>query len=82
MIRDIVEQAGFTIKEGNVINFGYQNGWAFSEKIANAYNKLKEYTVEGSLESETVGRCVTEYRRKLNDGTGTYTLISKVDSGD
>ena len=82
MIRELIKGSNFTISEGNVINMGYENGWAYSESIVKLYNELVQYRIEGTQWSTTVGRCETEYGCKLFDGVEEFTLISRVDSSD
>ncbi len=80
MIREIANTAGLVIKEGNVVDLGWENGWYYSEKIISAYNQFMQYKT--SVSSKTIGNCVTETTWILNDGVEEFTLISKVDSGD
>jgi hypothetical protein len=82
MIRELVESTGLTVREGNIINLGYANGWYYSEKITKLYSTLTQHKVEGSNTSKTVGRCETEYTFKVQDGSEIYTVVSRVDSGD
>lgn len=82
MISKIIKEADLKLTAGNVIDLGYMNDWYYSKKINEAYNKLKEYTVEGTLNSETIANCVTRYSRKLRDGSESYTLVYTVDSSD
>jgi hypothetical protein len=80
-ISEIITNGKLNVKD-NVINLGYENGWYYSEKMVEAYNNLEQLKIEGSNTSRTIGRCETEYTFQVTDGDETYTVISKVDSGD
>jgi len=80
MIKEIIENNKLNVKQGNVIDLGYQNGW--NDRMDNMYQLLRTYLVKDTNTSTTIGRCLTEYKFQANDGIETYTIISKVDSGD
>lgn len=57
---------------------GYANGW---EKVTyDLLNALKPYLKDEKVKE--VGRGRRQYTDTYEDSTGTYTLISMVDSGD
>jgi hypothetical protein len=80
MIRLIIEEAGLTIREGNVVDLGYENSWYYSEKTRAAYKQLMPF--KKSATSKTIGRCVTQTVWTLHDGLEEFTLVSAVDSSD
>jgi hypothetical protein len=80
MIRDILNSTQFVSPKDGVINMGYQNGWGFSPEISQLYRSLREYEVDGSGGSRSIGDCETEYYCVIDDGVDRYRLISKVDS--
>lgn len=57
---------------------GYANGW---EKVTHdLLNALKPYLKDEKVKE--IGRNRREHTDTYQDSTGTYTLISRVDSGD
>lgn len=78
-IKEIIENYGLRINN-NIINLGYQNGWG--KGMYEVYDVLKGFYIPGTKNSETVGRCETEYTFRVTDGFDFYTVVSKVDSGD
>jgi hypothetical protein len=82
MIKDIIKNSESIKVNGNVIDFGYKNGWYFNPELLEAFNKLKQYTVVGSQTGINLGRCINEYSCTIDDGTERYVLVYKVDSGD
>ena len=80
-IKEIIEQNKLNVKD-NIINFGYQNGLIYNKRLWDVFKSLNELAIKDTHTSETVGRCETEYRFQITDGFETYTVVSKVDSGD
>lgn len=80
MISDILKSTSSISARDGVINMGYQNGWVFYPYLRELYRSLREYEVEGSGGSRSIGDCETEYYCIIDDGVDRYRLISKVDS--
>jgi len=80
MIKDIIENNKLNVKQGNIIDMGWMNGW--NDQMDDMYQLLRTYLVKDTNTSTPIGRCLTEYKFQANDGIETYTIISKVDSGD
>jgi hypothetical protein len=80
MIKEIIENNKLNVKQGNIIDMGWMNGW--NDRMSDIYQLLRTHLVKDTNTSTTIGRCLTEYKFQANDGIETYTIISKVDSGD
>jgi len=80
MIKEIIENNKLNVKQGNIIDMGWMNGW--NDRMSDIYQSLRAHLVKDTNTSTTIGRCLTEYKFQANDGTEIYTIISKVDSGD
>jgi hypothetical protein len=82
MIKDIIKNSEFIKVKGNVIDFGYMNGWDFNAGIREVFNELKQYMVPDSYSNSNLGNCINEYSSVIDDGTERYVVIYKVDSSD
>lgn len=78
-VPDLVEKYGHKIKNGNVIDLGWQNGWG--KDTIDLHRQLFDrqepgtYTRSGSASNQTFGFTVVENGEN-------YNVVYKLDSGD
>lgn len=76
-IKDIISDYNLKV-ENSIIDLGYKNGW-----INNLiFNALEYHQIPDTSSSVTVSNCVTAYMFNVEDTTGKYTVVYKIDSGD
>lgn len=78
-IKELVERHGRKIKDNNVIDLGWQNGW--SDNTYRLHRELLSQSVEGSYTRSGVASWQT-FKYAIKEGEITYTVTYTLDSGD
>lgn len=79
-IKELIEAYGLDLKEGNILDLGWMNGWGIGMQRICQYLKTKKLSTSGY--SETIGNCQYQYGFKAECEGLVYQVVYRMDSGD